>query len=225
MKIDASKLRLLVKSHGLTNTKLAAQAGITRQALQAMLREDRVVEVRERTARGLSQALRLADESLLSPDPLVGYKEAVADEHADLTFRGLGLPTAEPRFMDDLYVPIRVARMPDREHNHECQPPAAETEDRPYEESDQLTVAHCLALHRRVLIRGEPGSGKTTALRHAARGYARGPVANGRSPKPSRVPLMVRLAEFAKARERDSEMTLVRFVVTHTLRDASPEYW
>src|SRR5882724_6111400 len=113
MKIDTSKLRTLIKSLGLTNTKLAARAGITRQALQGMLREDHVVEVRERTVKGLAQALRLPDASLLSPDPLVGYKEAVADEHADLTFRGLGLPTAEPRFMDDLYVPIRVARMPD----------------------------------------------------------------------------------------------------------------
>src|SRR5205085_1205084 len=90
---------------------------------------------------------------------------------------------------------------------------------------DELPVAHCLSLHRRILIRGEPGSGKTTALRHAARAYARGLLAEGGYPKQSRVPLMVRLADFAKARERDSEMTLVRFVVTHTLRDASPDYW
>src|SRR5438128_9580457 len=106
MKIDANKLRALVKAHGLTNTKLASQAGITRQALQTMLRENHVVEVRERTVKGLALALGLPDESLLSPDPLLGYKQAVADEHADLTFRGLGLPITEPRSMDDLYVPI-----------------------------------------------------------------------------------------------------------------------
>jgi predicted nucleotidyltransferase/transcriptional regulator with XRE-family HTH domain len=225
MKIDASKLRALVKSHGLTNTKLAAQAGITRQALHAMLREDHVVEVRDRTVKGLAQALRLPDESLLSPDPLVGYKEAVADEHADLTFRGLGLPTTEPRSMDELYVPVHVVRTPDEERGRDCQPPTAETEQRPREESDKLTVAQCLALHRRVLIRGEPGSGKTTSLRHAARTYARGLVTEDGHPNPARIPLMVRLADFAKARERDSEMTLVRFVVTQALRDASPDYW
>ncbi len=225
MKIDASKLRALVKTHGLTNTKLAAQAGITRQALQSMLRQDHVVEVRDRTVKGLTQALRLPDASLLSPDPLLGYKEAVADEHADLTFRGLGLPTTEPRSMDDLYVPIRVVRIPDREYDRDCQPPTAEAEDRPIKESDNLMVTHCLALHRRVLIRGEPGSGKTTALRHAARAYARGLMAEGRYPGQSRTPLLVRLADFAKARERDSEMTPVRFVVTRTLPQASPEYW
>src|SRR5438270_3364849 len=114
MKIDARKLRALVKTHGLTNMRLAAEAGITRQALQTMLRADQVVEVREKTVKGLAQALRLPDASLLSPDPLLGYKEAVADEHADLTLRGLGLPTTEVRPTDDLYVEARVLRMRDR---------------------------------------------------------------------------------------------------------------
>jgi len=231
MKIDASKLRALLKSHGLTNTNLAARAGITRQALQAMLRGDHVVEVRDRTVRGLAQALRLADESLLAPDPLEGYKQAVADDNADLAFRGLGLPTTPPRSMDEVFVPIRLVRMPDREHD--CQPSTIETEEKsikesaelPVEESESLTVAQCVGSHRRVLMIGEPGSGKSTALRHIAREYTREPVAEGHHPKGSRVPLMVGLADFAKARERDNDMSLVRFVVTRTLRDASREYW
>ncbi len=231
MKIDASKLRALVKSHGFTNTNLAAQAGISRQSLQAMLREGHVVEVRDRTVKGLAQALRLPDESFLSPDPLEGYKRAVADENADLAFRGLGLPTTEPRSMDEVFVPIRLVRMPDREHD--CQLPTAETEEKPIEESEELPaeesedlpVAQCLASHRRVLVIGEPGSGKSTALRHIARAYTREPVAEVRHPKRSRVPLMVGLADFAQARERDNDMSLVRFVVTRTLRDASPEFW
>jgi predicted nucleotidyltransferase len=225
MKIDANKLRGLVKSQGLTNAKLAAQAGITRQALHGILKESGVVEVRDKTVKGLAYALRLPDESLLSADPLMGYKQAVADEHADLGFQGLALPTTEPRSMDEVFVPIRVVRLPDRERDHDCQPVAAEIEREPIEESDALTVTHCLALHRRVLIRGEPGSGKTTALRHAARSHARGLAPEGRHPKQPRMPLMVRLADFAKARERDQDVSLVRYVVTRTLRDASPDYW
>jgi len=46
MKIDARKLRALLKSRGLTNTSLAVQAGITRQALQVMLRANDVIEAR-----------------------------------------------------------------------------------------------------------------------------------------------------------------------------------
>src|SRR5262249_7433357 len=223
MKIDSSKLRTLIKSRGLTNTRLAVQAGITRQALQAMLRARPVIEARERTVKGLARALRLPDESLLAPDPLLGYKEAVADECVDLTFHGLGLPATEPRSMDELFVPIRVIRRPDRDRD--CRPPTAESEEKPLEESDELTVAQCLALNRRALISGEPGSGKTTALRHTAREHARGLVAQGRYPEQSRVPLLVGLADFAKAREHDPDMSLVRFVVTRMLRDAPPEYW
>jgi predicted nucleotidyltransferase/transcriptional regulator with XRE-family HTH domain len=221
MKIDASKLRTLVNSQGLTNAKLAAKAGITRQALYSMLRPGQVVvEVRDRTVQGLAQALRLPDASLLSPDPLLGYKEAVAAEHADLTFRGLGLPTTEPRAMDDLYVPIRVIHRPDQEQDHECQTQHPDDEVEPLEESDKLTVLDCVALHRSVLIRGEPGSGKTTALRHAARACARGGVMEGRN-----TPLLLRLPELAKALEHNKEITLVRFVVTRTLPNESSVSW
>jgi predicted nucleotidyltransferase/transcriptional regulator with XRE-family HTH domain len=224
MKIDAAKLRTLVKSRGLTNTRLAAQAGITRQALQGMLRGGQAIDARERTVQGLARALRLPDASLLAPDPLLGYKEAVADEHADLTFRGLGLPTTEPRSIDELVVPVHVIRRPDLDHDRGCQPPTAEAIEKPLEEAEELTVAQCPALHRHVLISGEPGSGKTTALRHIARRCARGFV-EGRSPKQSPVPLFVGLADFAKSHERDPDMSLVRFAVTRALRDAPPEYW
>jgi predicted nucleotidyltransferase len=224
MKIDVNRLRAFVKSRGLTNTNLAAKAGISRQALQAMLRQNQVVEVRDRTVKGLVQALRLADEGLLSPDPLAGYKKAVADKNADLNFAGLGLPTTDPKSMDDVYIPVKVVPVSERDHDDGCSPSTNDIEDKPIEESDELKVDHCLALHRRALIRGEPGSGKTTALRHAAREYALGLV-EASHPGRSRLPLMVRLADFAKAREHDGEMTLVRFVVTRTLGDASSDYW
>ncbi len=189
MKIDAGKLRALIKSHGLTNTNLAAQAGISRQALHAILRGDHVVEVRERTVKGLVHALRLPDELLLSPDPFVGYKEAVADENVDLPFHRSGLSATEPRSMDEVFVPIRLVPMQDRERD--CQlatdetdeKPIAESEELPIEVSEHLPVDHVLAWHRRVLIIGEPGSGKSTTLRHVARAYAQGPVAEGRYSK------------------------------------------
>lgn len=224
MKIDAKKLRAFIKSHQLTNSRLAVEAGITRQALQAMLRANQLVEVRDKTAKGLARALRLPDESLLALDPLVGYKEAVADAHADLSFRGLGLPTAEPRPMDELFVPIRVVRRPEGESDRDCHPPPAENEEKSFAETEVLTVPQCLSIHRRVLISGDPGSGKTTALRHTARAYAQGHVAEGRSSRPFHVPLMVILSDFAKARERDKDMSLVRFVVTRSLPAASSEY-
>src|SRR3954447_15283213 len=107
MKIDTEKLRQLIVSQGFSNKRLAEEAGLTRQALQAILRKDQA-EVRGRTLQGLLRALRLPDENSLREDPLTGYKELVAEEHARLDFRGLGLPTTEPRLLDALFVPIRV---------------------------------------------------------------------------------------------------------------------
>lgn len=190
-----------------------------------MLRKDDIVEVRQKTVEGLVQALRLVDESILSPDPFARYKKAVAEENADLTFAGLGLPATDPKSMDDIYVPIRVLLTPGRKRGDNCLRPSDSVENTPIEESDERTVAECLTLHRRVLIRGEPGSGKTTTLRHVARASALGISTENQLPLKRRLPLMVRLAEFAKMCECDKEMTLVRFVVTRTLRDASPESW
>lgn len=222
MKIDAGRLRALVKSQGLTNTNLAAKAGISRQALQTMLRQDGVIEIRDRTVKGLVQALRLTDECLLSPDPLAGYKKAVLDDNTDLSFAGLGLPATDPKSMEDVYVPVKVIPVCERRHDDTC-PPSADALEETQIEEPELKVEHCLLLQRRVLIHGEPGSGKTTALRHTARAYAAGPVANNATDR-SRLPLMVRLADFAKARESDGQMSIVRFVVTRALRDASPDF-
>ena len=63
------------------------------------------------------QALRLPDESVLSPDPLAGYKRAVADFNPDLSFSGLGLPAADPKSIEDVYVSVKVT--PVRERNRE----------------------------------------------------------------------------------------------------------
>jgi predicted nucleotidyltransferase/HEAT repeat protein/transcriptional regulator with XRE-family HTH domain len=221
VKIDARKLRSLLQSRGLTNKKLAAQAGISRQALQGFLKTEGIIEVRDKTVKGLAEALRLPDNSVLSPDPLVGYKDAVANEHADLAFRGLGLPAEESKPLSELFVPIRVTQVSNREFDPDSQPPTVEEE----EPSEKIAFMQTLTLFRRILLQGEPGSGKTTALRHAARTCAHGLPADCCLPKQARVPLLVRLADFAKARERDDDLSLVRFVVTRVLRECSPEFW
>src|SRR5205823_14897619 len=89
-------------------------------------------------------------------------------------------------------------------------------------EFGQLSVADCLLRHRRLLLRGEPGSGKTTSLRHVARSYARGTAGADGYPGRPLTPLFVRLADYAKARERDGELSLVRFVLARVQPGAPP---
>src|SRR5206468_7101367 len=74
-----------------------------------------------------------------------------------------------------------------------------------------------------LVVRGEPGSGKTTSLRHLARSYARGTQQQESYPAQRLTPLFVRLADFAKARKKDPELDLVRFVVARAALQEWPE--
>jgi predicted nucleotidyltransferase/transcriptional regulator with XRE-family HTH domain len=229
MKIDSKKLRALMTSQGYTNAKLAKIAGLSRQALQTILNKDRA-EVRGRTLQGLARALKLPDENVLGEDPLAGYKALVTEEHAHMDFCGLGLPAAEPRLLDDLFVPVRARRVAEPDHDEGCEltPPGKDgetPEPRVVAEKDsgEGTVAECLFRYRRLLLRGEPGSGKTTSLRHLARSYAKGTQGKDDYPDRPLAPLFVRLAEYTKALERGGEISLVRFVLACVRPGTSPD--
>ena len=60
MKIDALRLRALVKAHELTNANLAAKAGITRQALQVMLRGNGVIKCTRSDNQGIGASAAFA---------------------------------------------------------------------------------------------------------------------------------------------------------------------
>jgi predicted nucleotidyltransferase len=178
----------------------------------------------------LVRALKLPDENVLREDALTGYKALVADEHARLDFRGLGLPATEPRLLEDLFVPVRVRRVAERKHDEGCgstplgkDEEATEVSPTVERESSELSFAECLNRHRRLLVRGEPGSGKTTSLRHVTRTYAKGTQKEAGYPDRPLAPILVRLADYAKAREGDGDLSLVRFVLARVQPEASPE--
>src|SRR6266702_7202002 len=148
MRINSRQLRSLIASRGYTNAKLAKAAGLSRQALHAMLSKDGA-EVRSTTLRKLARALKLPDENLLGEDALAGYKAHAADEHARMDFRGLGLPATEPRLLDALFVPLRVRRAKKAKHNEDCAelPSLADIDAPSLSAAESLTFAECLDRH------------------------------------------------------------------------------
>src|SRR5438270_359836 len=107
MRVDTQRLRSVIKAQGITQKRLAQEAGLSRQALHAVLSKEKA-EVREKTLKGLLAALKLADESALLDDALAGYKRLVAEAHEQFDFHGLSLPHADPLPLDDLFVAVRL---------------------------------------------------------------------------------------------------------------------
>src|SRR5207248_849150 len=119
--------------------------------------------IREQTLRGLASALGLSHESELTADPLTLYKEFVVQNNAFVDFRGLALNQAEPLRLEKVFVPVRAVPCVNFRNENGCDrhAPHSSVSD---EIEREVTVAQCLHRKCRVLLRGEPGSGKTTSL-------------------------------------------------------------
>jgi hypothetical protein len=106
------------------------------------------------------------------------------------------------------------------------------------ETATSIPIAELVRRHRRAIVLGDPGSGKTTLLRFLALQHGRA-LANGAertlvnslprvsapdsveevAPEdlgPARLPIYVRIAEYAEARRKDRQLSLLSFL---------PAYW
>jgi len=91
---------------------------------------------------------KFAGSRLMRRKALRRYREALIERYGevDIAFR-----PGKPLAMTDLFVPLKVSDRPD---------------------SEQIDADQALHLHRRLMIKGDPGSGKSMLLRHLAFAFA-----------------------------------------------------
>jgi formylglycine-generating enzyme required for sulfatase activity len=137
-----------------------------------------------------------AHEALPEGDP-EAYLKALEDDTRQIRITGLTTRRAEPYFfgVDEIYISLTTLA------SHEASHPGAVRE---VEQERRVALEQALA-QRKVVIVGDPGSGKSTFLRRVAfelcrtlRGTRPAGAVPFLAPDDRRFPILIRVAEFAK---------------------------
>ena len=198
MRLNVSRLRGLMRERGMSQVALVRRSGVSRATITRLLGQ-RTPVVRAGTERKLCEALGLDPGALDREGVATGYLDQVAQQHATLEFGGLGLVhTGEPLPMDRGFVQIVVKQRPDDHEDCTRRDGEADAARATSRAAQPVTLAKALARSRRAYLLGDPGCGKTTALRHIARTYALKRQAQTPYPPGDHVPVLVRLADWAE---------------------------
>jgi len=205
----------------LSQTELANLAGVSRQTIGKLLK-GRSKGVRWRTAEKLATALGLQEDALDSNAPKRAYMERIANQLEHLDFTGLGIVSVgSPMPLDTGYIPLDV-----RKRTEDGDRPADHGEASrlaPSAEATTLSLGNALERSQRFFLLGEPGSGKTTALRHIARAYALENQGDHSYPDRPLIPILVRLAEWAEQLRTDVNTDVVAAALAQLTMTNAPE--
>ncbi|SPE33794.1 conserved hypothetical protein [Candidatus Sulfopaludibacter sp. SbA6] len=147
------------------------------------------------------QRLHPAHEALPEGDP-EAYLKALEDDARQIRITGLTTKRAEPYFfgIDEIYIPLTTLA------SHEASQQGAV---RDVEQQRRVALERALS-ERKVVIVGDPGSGKSTFLRRVAfelcralRGTRPAEAPAFLAPDDRRFPILIRVAEFAKVLAAD----------------------
>jgi len=214
MRLNTAKLREMMRDRRITQTGFARLSGLSRGTIARVLGDD-TINVQPRTVEKLSSALGVPPGALDREGVQTAYLERVAQQHACLDLTGLGIIAgADPMPMDRGYAPMHVREWrEDRRCAHGDEGPPGRGAPGP-REPNALAMASALVRSRRLFLLGDPGCGKTTALRHLARIYAAGRQEEASYPPESLIPVFVRLADWAQQLGEDADVGVLDAAVT-----------
>ncbi len=219
MRVDIRALQAALDAQDVSKSELARRSGLSRGAIYGILGNlDK--RVRQDTVRKLAEALNVPPQHLVLGGVLRSYLDWLTDQHESLDFHGLGVGQLHAMSLTQLYVPTRVFKDQPREADpYEPGRDPAKTDKPPVVPGESWEFEQAVRQHDRIVLLGGPGSGKTTLLRHLATACAltqqETPAAFGSTFSP----ILVRMAEYGKATEREGELDPLQFVAARVRED------
>jgi len=223
MKVDRATVETLMRSQSLSREGLARRSGVSRGTVYNIFRKEEK-QVHGGTLKKLAAALDVAPEQIVAGGTHRSYLQWVEEQHRDIDFHGLGFGQLAPLPLAEVYVPTKVSTCRFR-NDRGCDEDRryAKRSDTDRSEWEPVEFDEAVERNSRVLILGDPGSGKTTLLRRLAGRCASEGMLGGGISSSVKTPLLVRLAEFSKAKEQDNELDPVGFIAAVARQDNRPD--
>jgi len=219
MEIHTEKLRNLIRERNLAQAELARRSGVSRATLSKLLSRPSA-HVYASTVRRIASALGLPERALHRHGVKEAYLGALAEQHALLDFTGLGVASPDsPLTMDGGFAPLNVQERGDFGHPEPRGDLGGSPRRAPPRERRSISLGNALARLRRVFLLGDPGAGKTTALRHIARSYALDRQDQHSYPAEDLVPMLVRLADWAEQLRSDKDVDVIDAALAQHLEE------
>ena len=210
VEIDTVRLEKHINAESLTQKELAVKSGVSRSQLVRLLKSAGRKKVRAATAEGLANALRVRLSDLCDDDELEQYRRVVAEEFSRVCFRGLGIPWALQQRINDLFVDPKVYEVLGESCERAERRPRSTVQGvkrtHGFRGADAIKATDCVRLRDRVVLLGDPGSGKTTILKYLAYSAAVSPS------QETALPIHIRVSEFAQLLESAPGLDPLTFV-------------
>lgn len=139
-------------------------------AVLGMVLRDGIAGLFKYIGRGIYK--RFSGTVLLRPWALACYREALKDKYANIR---LPFRPNRPLPMKEVYVPLKISSAPGVEGGEEAAAPLPGGNGfRADYSRDEIEVRQALAQYRRLMIKGQPGAGKSMLLKYVVFKYAEG---------------------------------------------------
>lgn len=209
--LDLERVKSAFIAQDITQSQLAMASGISRVQINRIL-SGRHSRVRQSTLEGLARALHVDPVELSAGGVLQAYRNRVSQEHASLDFRGIGNPHIQRQSIQDIFVDVTVREevREAEETDDGCASMGGSSHTEGPQPHQPTAATECIGTHDRMVVLGDPGSGKTTVLRYLANTCATSDEADGE------LPIYIRLSEFYRAIEVDGRVDPVKFVAAGT---------